>query len=124
MVESALSPVACSPSNAVGLWQFKEETGRYYGLDIRDGHDEREDPERSTAAACRYLRDLYGEFGDWNLALLAYNAGPVALRKAIQKAGAGAPLHDILSLLPPASQNYLPALVAVIYLFHDYSSHF
>ncbi len=124
VIESGLSPSACSPSSAVGLWQFKEKTGRYYGLHIGEGYDERKDPELSTVAACRYLKDLYKEFFDWNLALLAYNAGPVAVRSAVKMAGPNASLHDVLTFLPEPAQNYLPALFAVIYLFNDYNSHF
>ncbi|HYW96806.1 MAG TPA: lytic transglycosylase domain-containing protein [Bacteroidales bacterium] len=124
VLESALSPTACSPSAAVGLWQFKEKTGRYYGLLINNIRDDRTDPELSTMAACRYLKDLYREFHDWNLALLAYNAGPVAVRKALKKNGNSADLQSIISDLPEPARNYLPALIAIIYLFHDYNTHF
>ena len=124
VLESALSPTACSPSAAVGLWQFKEKTGRYYGLQINNTRDDRTDPELSTIAACLYLEDLYREFHDWNLALLAYNAGPVAVRKALSKHGNSADLHTILADLPEPARTYLPALIAIIYLFHDYNTHF
>ncbi len=124
VIESAFSPVACSPSLAVGLWQFKEMTGRYYGLNVGEEKDEREDPELSTAAACKYLNDLYREFKDWDICLLAYNAGPVAVRKALLGAGPDASLRDLVSLLPGPAQNYLPALYSIIYLFNDYKSHF
>jgi membrane-bound lytic murein transglycosylase D len=124
VIESGLSPTACSPSMAVGLWQFKEATGQYYGLKIGTNADDRQNPELSTIAACRFLNDLYREFKDWDLALLAYNAGPVAVRHAIQIAGRDASLHDIIAYLPEPAKKYLPALIAVIYLFNDFNSHF
>ncbi len=124
VIESALTPSACSPSAAVGLWQFKEKTGKYYGLFVGDERDDRVDPELSTKAACRYLRDLYREFNNWDLALLAYNAGPVAIRNARKIAGNNAPLNEIITYLPEPARNYLPALIAVIYLFDDYNNHF
>lgn len=124
IIESGLSPVACSPSLAVGLWQFKEKTAQYFGLTVNEFIDERQDPELSTIAACKYLSSLYSQFGDWNLALLAYNAGPSNIKKAIKMAGGNKAYQDIYPWLSKPAKNYLPALNAVIYLFNNYENHF
>src|SRR5690606_41546507 len=85
IIESALNPRAVSRASAVGLWQFMSATGRYYGLHQDWYLDERMDPEKATDAACRYLRDLYRMFIDWELALSAYKPGPGHLRPAIRQ---------------------------------------
>jgi membrane-bound lytic murein transglycosylase D len=123
IIESALDPFACSPSQAVGLWQFKKATAEGYGLTVNERVDERTDPELSTIAACKYLSDLYRQFNDWHLALLAYNAGPVAIRKAIQAAPEEKALYQLNPYLSIPAKNYLPALVAVIYLFNNLDNH-
>ena len=87
VVESALNPVAISPSGAKGLWQFMYGTGIEYDLYIDSYIDERFDIMKSTQAACAYLKDLYESFGSWDLALAAYNSGPGNVRKAIKRAG-------------------------------------
>lgn len=76
IIESALSTTATSPMGAVGLWQFMPATGKSYGLEINSFVDERRDPVQATRAACRYLKDLYGIYHDWTLAIAAYNCGP------------------------------------------------
>lgn len=124
VLESGLSPYAVSPSEAVGLWQFKEPTGRAYGLEINSFVDERTDPELSTIAACKYLNRLFSEFNNWNLSLLAYNAGPTTIRNARNKAGKPDDYTSIQPYLTIPAQKYLPALVAIIYLFHNSQSHF
>jgi membrane-bound lytic murein transglycosylase D len=124
IIESGLSPFACSPSMAVGLWQFKKETAEYFGLSVNDFLDEREDPELSTLAACKYLSSLYTQFEDWDLALLAYNAGPSSIRKAIKMAHGSKEYQYIYPWLSEPAKKYLPALNAVIYLFNNYENHF
>ena len=85
IIESALNPRAVSRARAVGLWQFMSGTGRYMGLHLDWYIDERMDPEKSTDAACRYLKQLYSIFGNWELALAAYNSGPGTVRKAVRR---------------------------------------
>jgi len=124
IIESGMNKTACSPSKAVGLWQFKQPTGAYYGLTINAGIDEREDPESSTIAACKYFSYLYQRFNDWNLVLLAYNTGPYSLEKAIKKAGGSKKYADIYPWLSTSTQRYLPAYNAVYYLLNNLDDHF
>jgi len=87
VVESHLNPNARSKSGAVGLWQFMKSTAKMQGLTINDVIDERKDPVKSTAAALDYLEYLHGKFGNWTLAIAAYNCGPGNVRKAIRSRG-------------------------------------
>lgn len=117
LVESGGNPQALSPKGALGLWQFMPDTARRYGLMVTAQRDDRLDPARSTRAAARYLRDLYARFGDWPLALAAYNAGEPAVQRALgQVAGANAPVGFMeLSrrrLLPAETRAYVPAVLA------------
>jgi len=113
LVESGFSPYARSPKDAVGIWQFIEGTARRYGLKVNDRVDERQDPEKSTRAAARYLQDLYQQFGCWYLAAAGYNAGEnrvegVINRHAVQDFWAMAEKK----LLPKETCNYVPQVVA------------
>ena len=87
VIESALNPIAISRSGAGGLWQFMKPTARECGLKISSYVDERMDPEKSTKAAVLYLKQLYAMFGNWELVMAAYNAGPGRVRSAVKRAG-------------------------------------
>lgn len=119
VVESSLRPGAISKVGATGLWQFMKGTAQIYGLTVNSVVDERRDIFRSTEAASLYLRDLYAEFGDWTLALAAYNCGPGNVQRALRSAG-GSAFWDIKSRLPRETRRYVPKFVAVSY-FMNYS---
>lgn len=123
IIESGLNPRAVSRARAVGLWQFMSATGKYYGLSNDRYIDERMDPEKSTDAACRYLRDLYGMFKDWELALAAYNTGPGNVRKAIRRSGYRNSFWDIYKYLPRETRAYVPQFVAMIYTMNYLDDH-
>ena len=100
---------------AVGLWQFMPATGKKYGLEVNSLIDERMDPIRSTEAACRFLKSLYGIFGDWNLVIAAYNCGPGNVNKAIHRAGGKRDFWSIYPFLPKETRGYLPIFIAASY---------
>ncbi|MGB0522037.1 MAG: LysM peptidoglycan-binding domain-containing protein [Flammeovirgaceae bacterium] len=118
IIESALVPKARSRARAVGLWQFMAATGRMYGLKQDYYIDERMDPEKSTEAACKYLKSLYEMFNDWELAIAAYNCGPGNIRKAIRRSGYKKTFWEIFPRLPRETRSYLPQLVAMIYVLN------
>jgi membrane-bound lytic murein transglycosylase D len=122
IVESALQPAARSSVGAVGLWQFMKSTARMYGLEIDSHVDERRDVEKSTDAALQYLSDLNERFGDWTLALAAYNCGPGNVRKAMRRSG-GKDYWSIRKYLPRETRNYVPKFIAMTYLMNYYSDH-
>jgi membrane-bound lytic murein transglycosylase D len=123
VVESALNPLAVSPSGAVGLWQFKLDASRMFDLEVNSYIDERMDPVKATEAACVYLEYLYRIFNNWHLALAAYNAGPGAVRNAIQRSGGETNFWKIFDALPVAAQNYVPAFIAAGYVMKNAESH-
>ncbi len=123
IVESALNPTAKSRVGATGLWQFMYGTGRMYGLEVSSYVDERSDPEMATEAACQYLGKLYGIFGDWDLALAAYNSGPGNVNKAIRRSGGYENYWNIRPFLPRETAGYVPAFLATMYLFEYAEEH-
>ncbi len=122
VVESALRPTVVSHAGAVGLWQFMKGTGRLYGLRINSAVDERRDPLRSTEAATAYLKDLYHEFGDWTLAIAAYNCGPGNVRRAISRSN-GEKFWEIKNYLPRETRRYVPKYVAISYVMNYFQAH-
>lgn len=123
IVESGLRPNAISRANAVGLWQFVSSTGRMYGLQNDWYMDDRMDPYASSDAAARHLRDLYSMFGDWELALAAYNCGPGNVRKAIRRSGYKKKFWEIYPYLPRETRSYVPQFVAICYTVNYAAEH-
>jgi len=123
IVESALNPVAVSRSGAGGLWQFILSTGKMYGLEVNSYVDERRDPHLATEAACKYMKYLYGMFGDWQMVLAAYNCGPGALSRAIRRSGGKKTYWELRPWLPEETQNYVPAFIAVNYVMNHAAAH-
>ena len=83
VIESNLDPRAISSANAVGLWQFLQSTGRQYGLEVSSEVDERYHLEKSTVAACRFLKEAYNKFGSWSAAAMSYNGGQARITKSL-----------------------------------------
>lgn len=123
VIESALNPKAVSHAGAAGLWQFMPATGKQYGLEINSLVDERRDPIKSSYAAARLLRDFYRIFGDWNLAIAAYNCGPENIKKAIHRAGGEKDYWQLYPYLPAETRGYVPAFIAANYIMTYYCEH-
>ncbi len=123
IIESALIPTAVSRSGAAGLWQFMVATGRIYDLEINSLVDERFDPIKSTKVAVKYLKELYGIYGDWNLVLAAYNCGPGGVNKAIRRAGGQRDFWEIYPYLPHQTRGYVPIFIAANYTMNYYNEH-
>jgi membrane-bound lytic murein transglycosylase D len=123
VVESGLNPNAISPAGAAGLWQFMPATGRSFGLYIDEYVDERFDPYKSTEAACKYLKQLYGAFSDWELAMAAYNCGPGNVRRAIRRSGYKDNFWDVYNNLPRETRGYVPQYVALTYAMNHFEDH-
>lgn len=124
IVESGFNPRAISRAGAGGLWQFMPYTGRSYGLHQDFYIDERFDPHKSTDAACKYIKMMYNMFGDWELALAAYNSGPGNVRKAIRRSGYKKGFWEIYRYLPRETRSYVPQFVAIQYVMqyaHEYN---
>ncbi len=117
MIESGFNNGAFSRAKATGTWQFMKGTAKTYGLRIDHWVDERRDPVKSSVAAASFLRDLYRDLGDWNLAMAAYNAGPGKVRRAIKATGTRN-FWDIANTrhLAKETQQYVPKILAAILL--------
>ena len=118
--ESAFQPTAVSRAQAVGLWQFIAGRGHEYGLQRSWWVDERQDPEKATRAAAHHLHDLYNMFGDWYLAMAAYNSGPGNVQKAIERTGY-ADFWELYkrNVLPKETRNYVPIILAMTLIAKD-----
>jgi membrane-bound lytic murein transglycosylase D len=112
--ESGFHPLALSRARARGMWQFMASRGVGYGLRRSWWVDDRQDPERSTKAAARHLKDLYNEFGDWYLAMAAYNSGPGSVQLAVKRTGY-ADFWELYrrDVLPKETKNYVPIILAM-----------
>lgn len=117
VIESAINPNAVSRVGACGLWQFMPATARGLGMEINSLVDERRDPRVSTKNAVRYLKQLYDIYGDWSLAIAAYNCGPGNVNKAMRRAGGGKlDFWEIYNYLPRETRGYVPAFIAANYV--------
>jgi membrane-bound lytic murein transglycosylase D len=118
--ESAFQPLALSRAGARGIWQFVAYRGMEYGLRHTWWVDERQDPEKATHAAAQHLRDLYGQFGDWYLAMAAYNCGPGNVQKGIERTGY-ADFWELYkrNVLPRETRNYVPIILALTLIAKD-----
>ena len=122
IVESALNPKARSSSGATGLWQFMYATGKEYNLNVTSYIDERQNPLKSTIAACEYFQVLYSIFGDWNLVLAAYNGGPGYLKRVMAKTELS-DYWDLRAHLRKETQGYVPKFIALTYAMTFYKEH-
>ena len=117
MIESGLNPKAYSYAHASGVWQFITSTGKMYGLKKTWWIDERRDFEKSTRAAAHLLKNLYTEFDDWYLAFAAYNCGSTRVKKTIKRQGTND--YWKLTRLPPQTRNYVPNIMAAIFIANN-----
>ena len=111
--ESGFQPLALSRAGARGMWQFMAGSGALYGLERNWWVDERQDPEKATLAAARHLKDLYKQFGDWYLAMAAYNSGASTVQHAVERTGY-ADFWELYrrGVLPQETRNYVPIILA------------
>ncbi|MCF8229049.1 MAG: LysM peptidoglycan-binding domain-containing protein [Bacteroidales bacterium] len=123
IVESALNPRAGSRAGAKGIWQFMYGTGKVYNLNVTTLIDERYDPLKSTIAACEHLQDLYDIYGNWSLAMAAYNSGAGNVNKAIRRAGHVKNYWSVWPYLPRETRGYVPAFTAVVYVMNYAPEH-
>lgn len=123
IIESGLNPRAKSRVGAMGLWQFMPATGRMYNLQANIDIDDRMDPELSTDAAAKYLKSLYNMFGNWELALAAYNCGPGNVRKAIRRSGGKKTFWGVYDYLPRETRSYVPQFQAMMYILRNTHEH-
>jgi membrane-bound lytic murein transglycosylase D len=123
IIESGLNPRARSRVGAMGLWQFMPATGREYKLYVNSHMDDRMDPELATEAAMKYLKALHRMFGDWEVALAAYNCGPGNVRKAIRRSGGKKTFWGIYNYLPRETRSYIPQFQAIMYVLRYAEEH-
>lgn len=127
VIESAMDPNAVSRAGATGLWQIMLPTARGLGLEINTLVDERRDPIASSDAAVKYLKQLYGIYNDWSLAIAAYNCGPGNVNKALTRAGASEEnpkdYWDIYYYLPSETRGYVPGFIGATYAMTHYGDH-
>lgn len=123
VIESALNPNALSRVGASGLWQFMLYTGKRYGLEVTSYVDERRDPVKASEAAAVFLQDLYDMYGDWHLAIAAYNCGPGNVNRAIARSGGQKDFWKIYYNLPRETRGYVPAFIAAAYAITYASEH-
>lgn len=122
-IESGLRQNAYSPARAAGLWQFIPGTGILNGLEVNSYIDERYDLYKSTDAACAFLKKLYTRFGDWHLAIAAYNCGPGNIDKAIARSGGRRTFWEIYDYLPSETRAYVPFFIAATYVMTYHCEH-
>lgn len=126
VIESGLDPNAVSKHGAAGLWQFILASARGYDMEVNSLVDERRDPYVSSEKACKMLNDLYNTYGDWSLAIAAYNCGPGTVNKALNRAGGDPTTHDFWSIyyyLPTETRGYVPMFIAANYVMNYYPEH-
>jgi membrane-bound lytic murein transglycosylase D len=123
IIESALNVRAVSHAGAGGLWQFIVPTGRDFGLEINSLVDERFDPVKSSEAAARYLKVLYGIYNDWHLVIAAYNCGPGNVARAMRRSSGKTDYWSIYPNLPRETRGYVPIFIAANYIMNYYSEH-
>lgn len=127
VIESAMNPDAVSRAGATGLWQFMLPTAKGLGMEVTTLVDERRDPIVSSAMAAKYLKQLYGIYNDWGLAIAAYNCGPGNINKALVRCGASAEnpksYWDIYYNLPAETRGYVPGFIGATYAMTHYADH-
>lgn len=121
VIESAINPNAVSKAGAAGLWQFMPGTAMGLGLEVNSLVDQRRDPRLASRQAARYLKQLFDVYGDWSLAIAAYNCGPGNVNKALRRAGGGKKDYwEIYEYLLPETRGYVPAFIAANFVMNYY----
>ena len=126
VIESGLDPNAVSRHGATGLWQFMIGTAQSLGMEVNTLVDERRDPYTASEKAASYLKDLHNAYGDWTLAIAAYNCGPGTVNKALRRAGSDPKQLDFWSIyqyLPAETRGYVPMFIAANYVMNYYPKH-